>query len=694
MKKRIGSGILAISLVLSLLVAVSPSANAAMTTIYASDVLTEARATIGGKYVWGGYKDPESGLDCSGLIYYIYHTRLGYPMSRAQTVNVNQLTELGTKITDKSKLLPGDIVEFSDISGNISHVGIYIGNNSIIHAANPSNGICRTTLENKMENHPEWRRVFEFGIRLNGMVMDVGGGQTVTKPSQPAKPTLTIASQNSGKWSVTIPANYKLLCYTNATDSKNSTYIKAQSGAYVLSCTKSATLSNGKTRYFFVSGDKKSLWFDCDTNLMSVINQEEVSRKQYTVYFDPNGGVVSQTSKTVTAGSVVGSMPTPTREGYTFLGWGTNKNTSGLLLRTGDEMVVEKDTTLYAEWKEISKTYTVSFNANGGTVSTNYKRVTVGRPYGTLPTPVRNGYTFDGWYTTLHGGSQITASSSVTGDEMLYAHWTAIQQSKTFTVYFDSNGGMDNHRAKTVVAGESYGVLPVPARKGYSFDGWYTSATVGVKIGESTIVDINSDQTLFAHWSQDVKSFTVVFDANGGRVSQQTKTVMKGSPYGELPTPTYDGFIFLGWFTNKTKITSSTIFDLDRDITLYAQWERESVEPPASTLKVQNISVVVTNKGMMPTYSVTSNYPINHLSYSFDDPDGYSISFGSVSFNPDYKIYESNDGGSIHPLCQFMEANRTYSFTIKAGDESGKIVTATATFVMPFSTDRDGKVIP
>ena len=355
MKKRIGSGLLAVSLVLSLLVAISPNANAATTTIYASDVLTEARATIGGKYVRGGYKDPESGLDCSGLIYYIYHTRLGYPMTRAQTVNVNQLTELGTKITDKSKLLPGDIVEFSDISGNISHVGIYIGNNSIIHAANPSNGICRTTLENKMKDHPEWRRVFEFAIRLNGMVMDVGGGQTVTKPSQPAKPTLSVVSQNSGKWDVTIPANYKLLCYTNPADARNSTYIKAQPGAYVLPCTKSATLSNGKTRYFFVSGDKKSLWFDCDANLMSVINQEEVSQKQYTVYFDPNGGVVSQTSKTVAAGSVVGSMPTPTREGYTFLGWSTNKNTSGLLLRTGDEMVVEKDTTLYAEWKEVSK---------------------------------------------------------------------------------------------------------------------------------------------------------------------------------------------------------------------------------------------------------------------------------------------------------------------------------------------------
>ena len=64
------------------------------------------------------------------------------------------------------------------------------------------------------------------------------------------------------------------------------------------------------------------------------------------------------------------------------------------------------------------------------------------------------------------------------------------------------------------------------------------------------------------------------------------------------------------------------------------------------------------------------------------------------SFNPDYKIYESNDNGVIYPLYQYMEANCTYSFTIEVGDESGKTVTATATFVMPFSTDRDGKVIP
>lgn len=679
MKKRISNGLLAVSLVVSLLVTVSPKVNAATTTIYASDVLTEAKNMIGGNYVWGGY-NPEThgGVDCSGLIYYVYHTRLGYPMTREQTLHSNQLATLGTKITDKSQLLPGDIVEYN------GHVGIYSGNNKIIHAANKKLGIKQSPIDKAASN-------FLYGIRLNGMVMDAGGEQTATKPLQPAKPALSVVSQNSGKWIIIVPGNYKLLCYTNAADTKNSTYIKAQTGPYKLHCTAMATLSNGKTRYFFTSGDKKQLWCDYDVNM--TVNNENVSQT-YTVTFDANGGYVDKTSKTVTSGSIVGSMPTPTREGYTFLGWSTSKNTSGLLLKTGDEMVVEKDTTLYAEWKEFSKTYTVNFNANGGTVSTDYKQVTSGKTYGTLPTPVKNGYTFDGWYTALYGGSQITASSPVTGNQTLYAHWIEIQQSKIFTVYFDSNGGMDNRRAKTVVVGEAYGVLPIPARKGYSFDGWYTSAAGGVKIDESAIVNVDSDQTLFAHWSQDVKNFTVVFDANGGSVSQHTKTVIKGSPYGELPIPTYDGFVFLGWFTNKTKITSSTIFDLDRDITLYAQWERENVEPPASTLKVQNIGVAVTDKGMMPTYSVTSNYPINHLSSSFYDPDGYFITGGNTSFNPDYKIYESDDNGVIYPLCQYMEANHTYRFTIEVRDESGKTVTATATFVMPFSTDRDGKVIP
>lgn len=71
-------------------------------------------------------------------------------------------------------------------------------------------------------------------------------------------------------------------------------------------------------------------------------------------------------------------------------------------------------------------TVTVTFNANGGSVSPASKSVTVGQVYGTLPTPSRSGYTFNGWYTAAAGGSAVTAATKVTSsaNHTLYAHWT------------------------------------------------------------------------------------------------------------------------------------------------------------------------------------------------------------------------------------------------------------------------------
>lgn len=67
----------------------------------------------------------------------------------------------------------------------------------------------------------------------------------------------------------------------------------------------------------------------------------------------------------------------------------------------------------------------VTFNANGGSVSTSSKTVTNGSTYGTLPTPTRSGYVFQGWYTAKSGGSKVTSSTKVnsSGDITLYARW-------------------------------------------------------------------------------------------------------------------------------------------------------------------------------------------------------------------------------------------------------------------------------
>ena len=72
--------------------------------------------------------------------------------------------------------------------------------------------------------------------------------------------------------------------------------------------------------------------------------------------------------------------------------------------------------------------YTVTFNANGGSVSEGSRQVTAGSTIGTLPTPTRSGYTFKGWYTSTTGGTQISASTTINGTVTYYAQWTANQQ--------------------------------------------------------------------------------------------------------------------------------------------------------------------------------------------------------------------------------------------------------------------------
>ena len=97
------------------------------------------------------------------------------------------------------------------------------------------------------------------------------------------------------------------------------------------------------------------------------------------------------------------------------------------------------------------ETITVNFDKNGGYHTVISKTVTAGGVYGDLPTPTREGYTFDGWYTSNSGGSKVTRSTEVTETtpHTLYARWTANQ----ITVNFDSNGGSCPVSSKTVTAG-------------------------------------------------------------------------------------------------------------------------------------------------------------------------------------------------------------------------------------------------
>ena len=148
-----------------------------------------------------------------------------------------------------------------------------------------------------------------------------------------------------------------------------------------------------------------------------------------TVTFDAEGGTVIPASKSATVNTAYGTLPTPTCTGYTFAGWWTGDNGTGTQVTATTTVTAATNHTLYAKWTANISTVTVTFDAEGGTVSPASKSVTVNATYGTLPTPTRTDYTFTEWWTGDNGtGTQVTASTTVTAatNHTLYAKWTAV----------------------------------------------------------------------------------------------------------------------------------------------------------------------------------------------------------------------------------------------------------------------------
>ncbi len=318
-------------------------------------------------------------------------------------------------------------------------------------------------------------------------------------------------------------------------------------------------------------------WF-ADPNGGAKVEQGDVVTASHTLYahwtakactvkFEANGGTVTPAEKTVYYDQDYGELPTPTREGYTFVGWFTEQN-GGTKAMADTKVTTAEDHTLYARWTQ--NIYDVRFDANGGKEAYEPKKVRYGETYGKFPPePTRTGYEFAGWFTDAEDGTQVKLDDVVTASHTLYAHWTA----NTYTVTFDANEGTVEPKTQTVTYGSTYGELPTPTRKGYTFVGWFTDANGGTQVTKETVVKTVADHTLYAHWTAN--TYTVKFDANEGTVTPAEKTVTYGSHYGELPTPTRKGYTFVGWFTNPnggTQVKADAEVTTAADRTLHAHW--------------------------------------------------------------------------------------------------------------------------
>ena len=151
-----------------------------------------------------------------------------------------------------------------------------------------------------------------------------------------------------------------------------------------------------------------------------------------TVTFNANGGTVDPTSETITKGSTL-TLPTPTRSGYRFDGWFTEK-TGGTQVKA-NETTFDKDTTIYAHWTKKSSgggsssrdyDYTLRYVTNGGkSIASETKSKSWTKDYEDLPMPTRAGYRFDGWYYDSALKNEVTGDVKINSRTVtLYAGWT------------------------------------------------------------------------------------------------------------------------------------------------------------------------------------------------------------------------------------------------------------------------------
>ena len=259
--------------------------------------------------------------------------------------------------------------------------------------------------------------------------------------------------------------------------------------------------------------------------------------KLYTVTLDTAGGDPIRPIQ-YTVESEAFQLPTPVRTGYIFLGWtgeGITEPQKTIEIPQGST----GDRTYTANWQVIE--YTIITLLEGGNAGSSQVYFYTVEQTVTLPTPTRTGYTFLGWtgegITTPQ--PNVTIPKGSTGNKAYTANWQVIE----YTITLDTNGGPVVSPIKYTV--EDLFTLPYILRPGYEFAGWTLDGSGMLPFTPLIIYPgTTGDLHYKAEWR--LAEYTITMDLDGGSGQEKVVYTITDEDF-ELPTPTRNGYEFVGW---------------------------------------------------------------------------------------------------------------------------------------------------
>jgi len=273
-------------------------------------------------------------------------------------------------------------------------------------------------------------------------------------------------------------------------------------------------------------------------------------------------------------------------------------------------------------------TFTVTFNANGGSGGPGTRHVPSGNEVGALtPNPTRTGHTFAGWFTAQTGGERVEPTRRITGNVTFFARWNTV-------ITFNANGGTVVPSTMTVLSNTII-LLPTPTRAGYDFLGWGASPQGPLAFGEGPLAfgeaDVYADQGIeFVYGNEQ-----------------------------------YTGFAYENERDNEQDI--SLAYENERDIALAYESEQDNEQD--ISLAYENGIIDASAGGAYDTNAETSDASIDGYGVGADAYDtsaeAYDTSTDAYNIGVEaHNVHNANDETGIESTASYSADTEAYGYSL------------------------------